>query len=104
MRIPPGKSGAVPGGVEVQQIVSDPTRGQQVYDPSSPDANAQGYVTMPNVNTVTEMTDLIDESNAYQANVTAMQTAKSMFTSTLQVLPQHPVLRELVADNKGHRR
>jgi len=79
-------SGAVPGGVEVQQIVSDPTPGQQVYDPGSPDANAKGYVTMPNVNTVTEMTDLIDESNSYQADVTAMQTAKSMFTSTLQVL------------------
>ena len=79
-------SGAVPGGVQVQQIVSDPTPGQQVYDPGSPDANAQGYVVMPNVNTVTEMTDLIDESNSYQADVTAMQTAKSMFTSTLQVL------------------
>jgi flagellar basal-body rod protein FlgC len=79
-------SGAMPGGVEVQQIVSDNSPGQQVYDPGSPDANAQGYVTMPNVNTVTEMTDLIDESNSYQADVTAMQTAKSMFTSTLQVL------------------
>ena len=41
---------------------------------------------MPNVNTVTEMTDLIDESNSYQADVTAMQTAKSMFTSMLGVL------------------
>ncbi len=79
-------SGEVPGGVQVAGIVSDPTPGQQVYDPGNPDANANGYVTMPNVNTVTEMTDLIDESNAYQSDVTAMQTAKSMFTSMLQVL------------------
>jgi flagellar basal-body rod protein FlgC len=79
-------SGAIAGGVQVQQIVSDNTPGQQVYDPGNPDANARGYVTMPNVNTVTEMTDLIDESNSYQSDVTAMQTAKSMFTSTLQVL------------------
>jgi len=79
-------SGEIPGGVSVAQIVSDPTPGQSVYDPSSPDANAKGYVQMPNVNTVTEMTDLIDESNSYQADVTAMQTAKTMFTSTLGVL------------------
>jgi len=79
-------SGEIPGGVSVAGIVSDPTPGQSVYDPSNPDANAKGYVQMPNVNTVTEMTDLIDESNSYQADVTAMQTAKSMFTSMLGVL------------------
>ncbi len=67
-------------------IVSDNSPGQLEYDPGSPDANAQGYVTMPNVNTVTEMTDLIDESNSYQADVTAMSTAKSMFSSMLGVL------------------
>jgi flagellar basal-body rod protein FlgC len=79
-------TGAIPGGVQVAGIVSDSTPGQLVYDPGSPDANAKGYVTMPNVNTVTEMTDLIDESNSYQSDVTAMQTAKSMFSSMLQVL------------------
>ena len=79
-------SGPVAGGVEVNSVVSDSTAGQLVYDPGNPDANAKGYVQMPNVNTVTEMTDLIDESNAYQANVTAMQTAKSMITATLGVL------------------
>jgi flagellar basal-body rod protein FlgC len=74
------------GGVQVSQIVADATPDQQVYDPSNPEANAQGYVTMPNVSTVTEMTDLISEQQSYQSDVTAMQTAKSMFTSTLGLL------------------
>jgi flagellar basal-body rod protein FlgC len=73
-------------GVEVTGIVSDSTPDQLVYDPTSPEANAQGYVKMPNVSTVTEMTDLIDEQQSYQSDVTAMQTAKSMFTSTLGIL------------------
>ncbi|MGH2916512.1 MAG: flagellar basal body rod protein FlgC [Solirubrobacteraceae bacterium] len=75
-----------PGGVQVAGIVSDPTPDQLVYDPGHPGANAQGYVRMPNVNPVTEMTDLIDESNSYQADVTAMNTAKQMFTKTLELL------------------
>ena len=75
-----------PGGVEVAGLVSDPTPDQLVYDPGHPGANAQGYVRMPNVNPVTEMTDLIDESNSYQADVTAMNTAKTMFTKTLDLL------------------
>jgi flagellar basal-body rod protein FlgC len=79
-------SGSPPGGVQVTGIVSDATPDQQVYDPGSPEANAQGYVKMPNISTVTEMTDLISESQSYQSDVTAMQTAKSMFTSTLGLL------------------
>jgi flagellar basal-body rod protein FlgC len=75
-----------PGGVQVTGIVSDNTPDQQVYDPGNPEANAQGYVKMPNVSTVTEMTDLISESQSYQSDVTAMQTAKSMFTSMLGLL------------------
>jgi flagellar basal-body rod protein FlgC len=67
-------------------IVSDTTPDQQVYDPGNPEANAKGYVKLPNVSTVTEMTDLIDESQSYQSDVTAMQTSKSMFTSTLELL------------------
>lgn len=80
-------SGAQPsGGVEVSGIVSDTTPDQQVYDPGSPEADAKGYVKMPNVSTVTEMTDLISESQSYQSDVTAMQTAKTMFSATLEVL------------------
>jgi flagellar basal-body rod protein FlgC len=74
------------GGVEVAGIVADKTPDQVVYDPGNPEANAQGYVKMPNVNTVTEMVDLISESRSYQSDVTAMQTAKSMFTATLGIL------------------
>jgi flagellar basal-body rod protein FlgC len=75
-----------PGGVEVAQIATDTQPGKLVYDPSHPDANAQGYVQMPNVDTVTEMVDLIDSSRAYEANVTAMQASKQMFAKTLEIL------------------
>jgi flagellar basal-body rod protein FlgC len=75
-----------PGGVEVGAIINDPTPDQLVYDPGHPGANAQGYVRMPNVNPVTEMTDLISESDSYQADVTAMSTAKTMYTKTLDLL------------------
>lgn len=74
------------GGVEVAGIVDDKTPDQLVYDPSSPEADRKGYVKMPNVDTVTEMTDLIAESRSYEADVTAMQTAKSMFSTTLDLL------------------
>ena len=73
-------------GVQVAAIVEDENPGRQIYDPGHPDADAQGYVTMPNVDSVTEMVDLISSSRAYEANVTAMQTAKQMFTKTLELL------------------
>jgi flagellar basal-body rod protein FlgC len=81
-----GGPAATPGGVRVAAIVDDQTPGRRIYDPGHPDADAQGYVTMPNVQPVTEMVDLISESRAYEANVTAMQTAKSMFSKTLDLL------------------
>jgi flagellar basal-body rod protein FlgC len=77
---------AAAGGVEAAGIVEDKTAGKLVYDPGNPDANAQGYVQMPNVDTVTEMTDLIDAQRAYEANVTAMNATKQMFTKTLDLL------------------
>ena len=73
-------------GVKVAGIVQDPSPSRRVYDPGHPDADAKGYVSMPNVNTVTEMTDLIGASRAYEANVTAMQTTKAMFARTLDIL------------------
>ena len=81
-----GGGAPTPGGVEVAAIVGDRTPGQLVYAPGNPAANAQGYVRMPNVNSVTEMTDLISESDAYQADVTAMDTAKQMYSKTLDLL------------------
>jgi flagellar basal-body rod protein FlgC len=74
------------GGVQVSGIVSDPTPDQLVYDPGNPDADSKGYVKMPNVNSVTEMVDMIDESRSYEANVTAMNTSKDMYQKTLGLL------------------
>ena len=56
-----------------------------VYDPSHPDADANGYVTYPNVNTVTEMTNLIDASRSYEANATAFNASKAMATRGLSL-------------------
>ena len=79
-------SGSQPGGVEVAGITQDQTPGKLVYDPGHPDADAKGYVRMPNVDTVAEMVDLISASRAYEANVTAMNSAKQMFSKTLDLL------------------
>jgi flagellar basal-body rod protein FlgC len=84
-----GAGGTVssPGrGVEVVGIAEDTAPNRMVYDPGHPDANPDGYVSLPNVDPVTEMVDLIAASRAYEANVTAMQTAKSMFSKTLDLL------------------
>jgi flagellar basal-body rod protein FlgC len=78
--------GSSPGGVKVTQIAQDATPNRLVYDPGHPDADARGYVSMPNVQPVTEMVDLISASRGYEANVTVMQTAKQMFTKTLELL------------------
>jgi flagellar basal-body rod protein FlgC len=80
-----GSSGSA-NGVEVAAIVEDETDFRLVYDPGHPDANAEGYVEMPNVNPVTEMVDLISASRGYEANVTAIQAAKTMFSKTLDIL------------------
>lgn len=78
--------GAVGNGVKVTEIIEDKdTAMRMVYDPSHPDADENGYVTYPNVNTVTEMTDLIDASRAYEANVTAFNASKNMALKGLQI-------------------
>jgi flagellar basal-body rod protein FlgC len=75
-----------PGGVQVAAVVEDQTPSKMVYDPGHPDADAQGYVAMPNVDTVTEMVDLISASRSYEANVTALQASKQMYAKTLDLL------------------
>jgi flagellar basal-body rod protein FlgC len=82
----PGGGAGSPGGVEVAAIAEDSAPNKMVYDPGHPDANGQGYVAMPNVDSVTEMVDLISSSRSYEANVTAMQASKQMFTKTLDLL------------------
>jgi flagellar basal-body rod protein FlgC len=79
-------NGAMPNGVNgvaVTQVVEDPSPMKLVYDPNNPHANAQGYVTMPNVNVVEEMTNMISASRSYQANVEMMNTVKTMIQRTL---------------------
>lgn len=73
-------------GVKVSAIVEDHvTAMKKVYDPSHPDADEEGYVTLPNVNTVTEMTNLIDATRSYEANVTAFNATKNMLLKGLEV-------------------
>ena len=81
-----GGAGVAPGGVQAKAITEDETNGKLVYDPGHPDADERGYVRMPNVDTVTEMVDLIDAQRAYEANVTAMSASKQMFAKTLEIL------------------
>ncbi|MDF2542274.1 MAG: hypothetical protein K0S47_1992 [Herbinix sp.] len=79
-------SGNYGNGVKVTEISEDnETEMRKVYDPSHPDADEEGYVTYPNVNTVQEMTDLIDATRSYEANVTAFNASKSMALKGLEV-------------------
>jgi flagellar basal-body rod protein FlgC len=80
------RRGDKPTGVQVAAIAEDTTPNRRVYDPGHPDADRQGYVSMPNVDSVTEMVDLISASRAYEANVTSMQAAKTLFNKTLELL------------------
>lgn len=72
-------------GVAVQSVSQDPTDYRMVYDPGHPDADAGGYVKMPNVNVVEEMVDMISATRAYEANVTAMNATKSMIASGIDL-------------------
>ncbi|MGT0069833.1 flagellar basal body rod protein FlgC [Helicobacter pylori] len=72
--------------VVVDKIVRDDSEPLMKYDPSHPDANAQGYVAYPNVNAVVEMADLVEATRAYQANVAAFQSAKNMAQSAIGML------------------
>ena len=71
--------------VEVQRIIEDQSPPRMQYEPGHPDANAQGYVAMPNVNVIEEMADMISATRTYEANVTAVQAAKSMALKTLEI-------------------
>lgn len=78
--------GTVGDGVKISAIVEDnesPVR--LVYEPENPDADEDGYVTYPNVNTVTEMTNMIDASRALEANITAFNASKNIFLKALEM-------------------
>jgi len=72
-------------GVRAVKIVKDPSPLRQVYDPSHPDADQQGLVNLPNVNIVAEMVDLIAATRAYEANVTALNSTKTMANRALEI-------------------
>lgn len=72
-------------GVEVTKIVEDQSEPRKVYDPSHPDAAEDGYVSMPNVNIMEEMVDMMSATRAYQANVTTIQSAKRMALKALEI-------------------
>ena len=71
--------------VEMTGVRPDQTPGQMVYDPEHPDANADGYVQMPNVNVVTEMVNMMTATRAYEAGVTSIESIKQMAASALRI-------------------
>lgn len=71
--------------VEVMEIIEDKNPPRLQYDPSHPDANPQGYVALPNINVLEEMADMIHATRTYEANVTAVNAAKSMALKTLEI-------------------
>ena len=80
------REGYVGNGVKVSSVTEDySTDFTMEYDPSNPDADENGYVSYPNVNIVTEMTNLIDASRAYEANVTAFDVSKQIAQAGLQI-------------------
>lgn len=72
-------------GVEVAGVVEDQAPFRQVYDPSHPDADAEGYVSYPNVNPVAEMVDLMSAARAYEANVQAVNATKRLAEAALSI-------------------
>ena len=66
-------------------VIEDPRAGETVYDPSHPDADETGYVSLPNVNVVQEMINLLGAMRSYEANATAFNTAKSMAIKALEL-------------------
>lgn len=72
-------------GVEVSSIIADDSPGNTIYDPTHPDADEDGFVTYPNVNIVTEMTDMLSATRSYEANVTVFNALKSMALKAIEL-------------------
>jgi flagellar basal-body rod protein FlgC len=82
-----GATGAGPtaDGVQVAAVAQDPSPGRRVFDPSHPDADAQGFVVLPNVNPIHEVVNLMSASRAYDANASAVETLKTMAQRALDI-------------------
>jgi flagellar basal-body rod protein FlgC len=79
----PLERGMQGSGVRVSSVVDDPAPSRMVYDPKHPMADGNGYVAMPNVNVVEEMTNMMSASHAYQTNLDMLNTAKNLLIRTL---------------------
>ncbi|MCZ6800954.1 MAG: flagellar basal body rod protein FlgC [Nitrospirae bacterium] len=78
--------GAVqPSGVRISQVIEDPRPPRQVYDPSHPDADARGFVALPNVNVIEEMTNMLAVSRSYEANLAVLDTGKTLALRVLDL-------------------
>ncbi len=75
----------VSGGVRVTSILEDKSPFIVKYDPNHPDADEKGYVRLPNINNVEEMTNMIDANRTYEANITALNASKNMLMSALSI-------------------
>jgi flagellar basal-body rod protein FlgC len=73
-------------GVEVPEVVADQSPPIRRYEPGHPDADAQGYVEMPNINPIEEEVNLMGAARSYEANVSAVQATKNMISSALEIL------------------
>ena len=71
--------------VRVASVVSDPSAGEKVFNPAHPDADKDGFVSMPNVKVAQEMVDLITSSRAYEANLTVARNSKAMADAALRM-------------------
>ena len=89
-RLPGGvnatSASGVVGGVSVTGIVEDGPELRRVFEPGHPLADAEGYVTKPNVNPVTEMVDMVAATRAFEANVTAFEASKTMARDALRII------------------
>jgi flagellar basal-body rod protein FlgC len=72
-------------GVQVSEIVDDPSPFDRRYEPGHPDADPEGYVAYPNVNALEEMANLVSAARSYEANLSAINIVKSMITKTLEI-------------------
>ena len=83
---PGGVGGSRTLGVHVPEVITDPKAVHTKYAPGHPDADKDGYVKVPNINSIEEMVNMIDASRAYEANITAMESSRTMFTTSLRLL------------------
>jgi flagellar basal-body rod protein FlgC len=79
-------SGPPPGGVQIAEVVDDPTPPVMRYEPGHPDANKDGYVAYPSINPVMEMVDLMSSVRSYQLNASAVAAAKQMIQQSIDIL------------------